>query len=89
MKLKERLNEQIRKVQALPKKTKRIIFWSAVIIAALGLLFFWADYLVKTVKNFSLENVAEDSNIQDFTSKAGQAMNMENELKEKLDQLQK
>ncbi|MFA5742799.1 MAG: hypothetical protein WCX77_03600 [Candidatus Paceibacterota bacterium] len=88
MKLKERLNGQLKKVQALPKKTKRIIFWSVIIVISLGLLLFWANYLFKTIKNFSFEEAAKDLNIQDISSKAGQATKIENEMNDKLKQLE-
>ena len=88
MKLRERLDEQFKKVRALPKRTKRIIFWSIVIIVALGSLLFWVDYLFKTIKNFNLEEATKDLNIQDISSKAGQATKIENEMNDKLKQLE-
>lgn len=89
MKLRERLNEQLKKVQALPEKTRKIIFWSMIIAISSGLLFFWTDHLVKMIRNFSLEGAAEDLNFQDLSSKAGQAMKLEGEMKEKIEQLAK
>ena len=84
MQLRKQLNEQLKKVQALPDKTKRTM----IIVAGLGMSLFWANSLVKTVKSFSPEAAIKDLNLQDMSSKAGQAMEIEGEMKKKMEQLQ-
>ena len=86
MKIRDKLNTQLKKIKALPEKTKRIIFWSIVIIVVLGLLFFCINSLIKMVKNFSLEEAVKDLNIQEMSSKAGQATEIENEMRKKFEQ---
>lgn len=48
------------KVQQLPEKKRKIILWSAVIILAIALLFWWAKNLQQRVGSFQGEKFIEE-----------------------------
>lgn len=57
------------KLQNLPLKKKKIILWSAVVIIALVLLFFWAKDFQKGIRNFQAKQFIEDLNLPQFNAR--------------------
>jgi amino acid permease len=56
----------IKKLQAKPKKERKIILWSIVIILALILGTLWIYSSYKNVENLKKRNIIDELNIPDF-----------------------
>ena len=88
MEFKKRFIERSKKGWNLPEKERRTIFWLIIIIISLLLLLFWADRLIGMIRDFGLKGIANDQNVQDFSSVAGKAAEMEEQMSGKLKQLE-
>lgn len=47
----------IEKIRNLPESKKKIIFWTAVIILGIGLLFWWGESLPRRLKGFQMADL--------------------------------
>jgi amino acid permease len=56
----------IKKLQAKPKKERKIILWSIVIILALILGSLWIYSSYKNIESFKKRNIIDELNIPDF-----------------------
>lgn len=56
----------IKKLQAKPKKERKIILWSIVIILGLILGFLWIYSSYKNIQNLKEQHIIEELDIPDF-----------------------
>lgn len=66
MSIKKQSEEQLKKVQALPEKTRKIIFWTLFVIFSLILIAIWVRWTEYNIQKFNSKKVFENMEIPSF-----------------------
>ena len=87
MKLRERLDEQLKKIQALPKKKRKIIFWVILIAAAAILIWLWLWRVSYVAKKLDLNGFKDSLAVPAKNLNAEEIKSVQEEFKENMEGL--
>ena len=87
MKLRERLDEQLKKIQALPKKERKIIFWVILIAVAAILIWLWLWRVSYVAKNLNLNGFKDSLAVPAKNLNMEEIKSVQEEFKENMEGL--
>jgi hypothetical protein len=56
----------LKRLQNLPEKKKKIIFWSTLLVLFIGLIIWYAGHAQQVIKNFQAQKFIESLNLPDI-----------------------
>jgi hypothetical protein len=87
MKLRGRFDEQLKKVQALPEKKRKIIFWAILIAAAVILIWLWLWRVSYVAKNLDLNGFKDSLAVPAKNINVEEIKSVQEEFKENMEGL--